>query len=367
MKLRKKFMGLAVAALMAVSAVVGFTPATAHAANAEVKLVPQKAEVKAGETVVIDVQLSGNTGMTGLVLKYTYDSSAFEYVSAEDAGVLNGWVNPAAGTLMWKDSLATTDNTANGKIAKLTFKAKSGVEGTFNFGLSLTSCVNSNLSKVALTTTGTSVTFAHEHSFGDWKVTTPATCGAAGVETRECSCGEKETRTVAATGNHTYGEWKETVAPGCETTGTKVKECSCGHKVTETIPAKGHTYGEEKEDAATCTEAGSKYKECACGHKEVTETIPATGHLDVNEDGICDECNNEIPKQPVEDDKEDNKDDNKEDNKDDNKDENKDNAKEEGKENSSNPATGDATSIMIWVALMVAAAVVIFNKKRINA
>ena len=322
MKLRKKFMGLAVAALMAVSAVVGFTPATAHAANAEVKLVPQKAEVKAGETVVIDVQLSGNTGMTGLVLKYTYDSSAFEYVSAEDAGVLNGWVNPAAGTLMWKDSLATTDNKANGKIAKLTFTAKSGVEGTFNFGLSLTSCVNSNLSKVALTTTGTSVTFAHEHSFGAWTVTTPATCGTAGVETRTCACGEKETRPVAATGNHTYGEWKETVAPGCETTGTKVKECACGHKVTE--------------------------------------TIPATGHLDVNEDGICDECNKEIPKQPVEDDKEDNKDEDKDDVTAD--------GKEDGKEEKpATPSTGDATNIMIWVALMVAAAVVVFNRKRINA
>ena len=82
-------MGLALAAVMAVSAAVGFAPATAHAANAEVKLVPQKTEVKAGETVVIDVKLSGNTGMTGLVLKYTYDSSAFDFVSAADGSVLN--------------------------------------------------------------------------------------------------------------------------------------------------------------------------------------------------------------------------------------------------------------------------------------
>ena len=42
MKLRNKLMGLAVAAVMVVSAAVGFAPATAHAANAEVALVPQK-------------------------------------------------------------------------------------------------------------------------------------------------------------------------------------------------------------------------------------------------------------------------------------------------------------------------------------
>ena len=44
-----------------------------------------------------------------------------------------------------------------------------------------------------------------EHVFGEWRITTPATCVSEGVETRTCSCGETETRPVAATGVHVYG------------------------------------------------------------------------------------------------------------------------------------------------------------------
>ena len=35
---------------------------------------------------------------------------------------------------------------------------------------------------------------AHTHEFGEWKQTKEATYTEAGVETRECACGEKETR-----------------------------------------------------------------------------------------------------------------------------------------------------------------------------
>ncbi|MBQ7099707.1 MAG: beta-N-acetylglucosaminidase domain-containing protein, partial [Oscillospiraceae bacterium] len=38
----------------------------------------------------------------------------------------------------------------------------------------------------------------HEHSFGDWTVTTEPTCTDKGVETRSCACGETETREVPA-------------------------------------------------------------------------------------------------------------------------------------------------------------------------
>ena len=43
----------------------------------------------------------------------------------------------------------------------------------------------------------------HEHSFGEWTVTTEPTCTEKGVETRTCECGESETREVAALG-HDY-------------------------------------------------------------------------------------------------------------------------------------------------------------------
>ena len=37
----------------------------------------------------------------------------------------------------------------------------------------------------------------HTHSFGEWSVTTPATCVAKGEETRSCACGASEKRDVA--------------------------------------------------------------------------------------------------------------------------------------------------------------------------
>ncbi len=45
----------------------------------------------------------------------------------------------------------------------------------------------------------------HEHAFGEWVVTTAATCTAEGVEAHTCSCGETENRSINATGH----SWKD--------------------------------------------------------------------------------------------------------------------------------------------------------------
>lgn len=47
----------------------------------------------------------------------------------------------------------------------------------------------------------------HTHAWGEWTVTTPATCEAEGVETRTCECGESETRAIAALGHEWSTEW----------------------------------------------------------------------------------------------------------------------------------------------------------------
>ena len=52
---------------------------------------------------------------------------------------------------------------------------------------------------------------AHEHTFGEWIVTTQPTCTQDGLETRTCSaCGEVETRVIPASG-HDYKDGKCTV------------------------------------------------------------------------------------------------------------------------------------------------------------
>ena len=52
---------------------------------------------------------------------------------------------------------------------------------------------------------------AHEHTFGEWVVTTAPTCTQDGLETRTCSaCGEVETRVIPAAG-HDYKDGKCTI------------------------------------------------------------------------------------------------------------------------------------------------------------
>lgn len=86
---------------------------------------------------------------------------------------------------------------------------------------------------------------------------------------------DKSSVVIAATGTHTYGEYTVTTAATCTTTGTKTATCTkCGATTTQTIAATGHTYGAwviTKE--ATETEAGSKTRTCTkCGNEE-TQTI----------------------------------------------------------------------------------------------
>ena len=81
----------------------------------------------------------------------------------------------------------------------------------------------------------------HVHSWSGWKQSKAPTCGANGEEVRTCSCGAKETRTVAATGKHS---WQETVAT-CTQAGTKTCKV-CGKK--ESIPALGHDWIHQDEE-----------------------------------------------------------------------------------------------------------------------
>ena len=81
----------------------------------------------------------------------------------------------------------------------------------------------------------------HVHSWSGCTQSKAPTCGVAGEEVRTCSCGAKETRTVAATGKHS---WQET-APTCTQDGAKTCKV-CGKK--ETIPALGHDWVHQNEE-----------------------------------------------------------------------------------------------------------------------
>ena len=158
------------------------------------------------------------------------------------------------------------------------------------------------------------------HDWGDWEVTTHATCTTTGVKTRYCNRDHNhvDTQTIPIDPNaHNWGDWTVDVAPTCTTEGKKSHHCTRCDAITDVtvLPATGHqwhsdndaTHSCERGDKteahsysewtivtpATCTTAGEKKHTCSvCGHVE-TQEIPATGHhWKDNGDGThtCPDC-----------------------------------------------------------------------------
>lgn len=87
-------------------------------------------------------------------------------------------------------------------------------------------------------------------------------------------------KNVKSSHTHSYTA-KVTKKAACTTEGERIYTCTCGDRYTETIPATGHSESAWIIDkAATATENGSKHTECTtCGKVIKTEVIPATGEV----------------------------------------------------------------------------------------
>ena len=102
---------------------------------------------------------------------------------------------------------------------------------------------------------------------------------------------------------------------------------------------------------ATCTADGVETRSCACGETE-TRTIPATGHVDADNDGKCDVCQTVLA--PVNPGDPDNP--------------TPDNPDKPTPDTPDKPATGDNSAMVLWVSVMsitaLAGAALIRSKKR---
>jgi hypothetical protein len=67
----------------------------------------------------------------------------------------------------------------------------------------------------------------HDHIWGAWTVTTPATCTARGLETRVCTrnASHTETRSTAALG-HSWGSWSVITQPTATKNGMEARTCT---------------------------------------------------------------------------------------------------------------------------------------------
>ena len=162
----------------------------------------------------------------------------------------------------------------------------------------------------------------HTHSFGAWSTVKAESCTEEGTKERVCSCGQKETETIAKAEHkagewiidvdstetmegskhqactvcgatlktesiavkphvHAFGAWNTVRIASCTEEGLTERVCSCGTKETQTIEKISHRAGEwiiDKE--ATASAEGSKHQVCAvCGTTLKTESIPVTPHV----------------------------------------------------------------------------------------
>ena len=124
------------------------------------------------------------------------------------------------------------------------------------------------------------------HSYGPWSMVKKPTCTEPGEETRSCTdagCRATQTREIAALGHTDMIDVAK--AATCTETGlTEGKHCStCGEVLVaqEVTPKLGHTEVVDAAKAATCTETGlTEGKHCStCGEVLVAQEVtPKLGH-----------------------------------------------------------------------------------------
>ena len=128
----------------------------------------------------------------------------------------------------------------------------------------------------------------HVCEFGEWTVTKQPTCTEVGERERYCSCGEKQTSSLAATG-HSYTH--VVTDPTCTEQGFTTHTCACGDSYVDIyVDALGHDEIEHAAQEPTCTEIGwDAYVTCSrCNYSTYNE-IPAS-HSIVNHDAQAPTC-----------------------------------------------------------------------------
>ncbi len=118
------------------------------------------------------------------------------------------------------------------------------------------------------------------HNYGEWKITTEATCEKEGVRTSTCTrCNAATTAKIPAIG-HDYAETERKNAT-CENAGYIKYECAnkgCGKQYQITLAAGSHEWTVSSRVDATCEKAGQILYVCSVCKDEYTETIPAGSH-----------------------------------------------------------------------------------------
>lgn len=288
----KKTISILLCLLLACTVFAGTVLPVHAAGSAHMSLRSSAGTLYRGDSFTVTVSLSNDQPVSNGGVILSYDSSVFEF--------LGGSCNVSGATLAEVSAsrnggvfVLQTDAVVSGTIFTINMRVKdSAAFGTHSISGS------PNLGGVSCSLSGTSVTVACSHSYGN----------AAKVDgtnhERTCSvCGEKKTEA------HTWDGGKVVKAATCKDTGTKRLTCTgCGATKDETIPVSNdHKYGSwttaggsqhshtctvcgKKENAshtwnsgtvtksATCKDTGTRRLTCTgCGATK-DETIPVTNN-----------------------------------------------------------------------------------------
>ena len=153
----------------------------------------------------------------------------------------------------------------NGKVTKEPTETETGVK-TFT------------CTRCGETKTETIPKLTHEHSYK--AVVTAPTCTEKGYTTHTCACGDSYVDTYTDALGHAWDNGKVTKEPTETETGVKTFTCTrCGETKTETIPKLTHEHSYKAVvTAPTCTEKGYTTHTCACGDSYVDTYTDALGH-----------------------------------------------------------------------------------------
>ena len=202
-------------------------------------------EVTGENELTLTFTLKNNAGFKGYGLYVEYDETAMT-LKALNAGALSTGLFTANVDEAYANFANAKEVTGDGVLFTAVFDTTNAKAGEYEFTLSGT-MTNASYAKEEVEVAPYTYTITcTAHVWGEWEVTTPATCTEDGVKTRVCSfCGETETAAIPALG-HTWGEWEVTTPATCTEAGVKTRTCSvCGETETAAIPAAGHNWGDD--------------------------------------------------------------------------------------------------------------------------
>ena len=141
------------------------------------------------------------------------------------------------------------------------------------------------------TVSNDSETSTHTHSFGEWKTVKAATCTTEGNEERDCSCGEKQVRSIPTT-EHYFGDWKVVKEATCTEQGREARSCLCGKEETKSINVLSHVEIESNGKMPTAINDGYAYgtecKNCNTKIKDPTTLQSLKNYVYANPTTVSD-------------------------------------------------------------------------------